>query len=107
MDYKQFYEFVDKMMFSKDITDMNNEILFLRKYLYGLMIMKDRFNEGDIAKGVNNSIAQLNLKYGTNFKCEKDEDFVMVLTNMINYIDAKGTEKIKNKIVEEIAKKLI
>ena len=106
MDYKQFYEFVDKMMFSKDIIDMNSEILFLRKYLYGLMIMKDRFNRGDIAKGVNNCIALLNRKYGTNFKCEKDEDFVMVLTNMINYIDAKGTEKIKNKIEEEIAKKL-
>lgn len=72
-----------------------------------LQIIKGKFRKGDIAKGVNIRIEPLNKKYGTNFKCEKDEDFVIVLTNMMNYIDAKSVEKIKNKIGEEIVKMLI
>jgi hypothetical protein len=86
---------------------MYNDIYNLKYYLNVLIRIKDKVCEGEIAKAVNIFIDPLNKKYNTKFNCEKDEDFITVLTNMINYIDAMGIEKIKNKIEEEIAKKLI
>lgn len=107
MDFKQFNELLDRIKLSKELIEMNNEIFNLRKYLNTLLVIKDRFNKGDIAKGVNISIEPLNKKYGTNYKCEKDEEFTIVLTNMIRYIDEKGVQILNKKIEEEIIKKLI
>lgn len=107
MDFKQFNELLDRIKLSKELIEMNNEIFNLRKYLNTLLVIKDRFNKGDIAKGVNISLEPLNQKYGTNFKCEKDEEFVIVLSNMIKYIDEKGVQILNKKIKEEITKKLM
>ena len=86
---------------------MSNDILFLRKYLNALLIIKYKFGKSDIAKGVNISIKPLNLKYNVNFRCNKDEEFISVLTGMIKYINDRGNQIISKKIEEEIIKKLI
>lgn len=86
---------------------MSNDIFYLRKNLNALLIIKDKYVKGDIAKCVNNSIEALNEKYNTNFKCNKDKDFVNVLTNMIKYIDDIGNQILNKKIEEEIVKKLM
>lgn len=107
MDLKQFNELVDRIKLSKEIIEMSNDIFYIRKYLNALLITKGRFRKGDIAKGVNISIEPLNKKYNTNFKCDKDEDFINVLTKMVNHINAKGDQILNKKIEEEITKKIM
>ena len=107
MDLKQFNELVDRIKLSKEIIEMSNDIFYLRKYLNALLIIKDKFGKGDIARGVNISIEPLNLKYNVNFRCNKDEEFISVLTGMIKYINDRGDQILSKKIEEEIIKKLI
>ena len=67
MDFKQFNELLDRIKLSKELIEMNNEIFNLRKYLNTLLVIKDRFNKGDIAKGVNISIEPPEKKSKFNF----------------------------------------
>lgn len=107
MDFNQILELIGKINFSYEMGNMYNDIYNLKCYLNVLTRIKDKVRKGEIAKAVNITLEPLNQKYGTNFKCGKDEEFVVVLTNMINYIDKKGVQALNKKIEEEIIKKLM
>lgn len=83
---------------------MYNDMCELKRLLYVILLIKDKINEGDIAKSVNVAIEPLNRKYNMNFKCQSDEEFIVILTNFINFIDNRVKQEIIRKIEEEISK---
>ena len=107
MNFKELYELIDKTMLTKEISEMNNDIINLKRINTTITLLKSKINKGDIAKFVNMSIEPLNQKYKINFVCEKDEDYDKILNMMINYINDLGNTILENKIKEEIAKRFL
>ena len=56
MDSKQLSEFVDKIKFQMELGGMYNDMCELKRLLYVILLIKDKINEGDIAKSVNVAI---------------------------------------------------
>ena len=86
------------------VDNYTSKLLKLRE---SIPYFKNHIEQGGITILVNEYyLKEINQFYGTNFICKNDEDYINVINEVINFINKKFNNYIKEEIAKELAKKL-
>lgn len=107
MDIDRINNIIKSINILTEKSRVDNYTSKLLKLRESIPYFKNHIEQGGITILVNEYyLKEINQYYGTNFICKNDEDYINVINEVINFINTKFNNYIKEEIAKELAKKL-
>lgn len=107
MDIENLSKIIKGIKMVSDAEQVRRDTFNLTKLKNVILLLRDRMPSEQIIILINKYyLEDINSYYKTNFKCEKAEECFKIIDNVMEYINNKFEDSIKEELIKELAKEI-